>query len=594
MKYSYLRLVILVFILIIFSYLLHLSSDPLLYSLEKEKPTTNFHINIIAQELISINTSIEMVPIMQALLDYSGPIALNIRMQDVTTAGADLEQYYQQYKNLDKLVINLEMSESELAEFQNNTNIQEQLFRELINASESLDTLKRLEFRYRDQNDITSLKTVAYQGESLKNKIQTIREKYNKVNMNIIEQGKKFDLNTANIEQARTDVNILADEISTEQMQRIEMNDFSITSNPEKSISLLVSPDSGKYRDRIHYSGFITGADTSRKNVTVLIDNTPYLALITDEIGQYSGYEIIDRIQIGNHIFTAKWNQIESKSQSFTVYPVNSSINLSIQALFDKPVIILSGILKANHQVINAPIHTIFNNVSWKEIKTDNQGYYKTEITLPEGSYQTYTLFNDSTFPIYQNQSEIYEVVSSGDRIISIKLLDDEKPLFLILLVTFVILGGIGAFSGYIIYHYREKNRDISHPFSEKEISILEDNTEKKNIRIINQSSSEDNLLAEFQSYEREFGLSEAVRRIYLFILNRISQDIQVNWLHSSTVREIIKKIALKPYKQDFSNFTGIYEKIRYGGSKKEEDKEFFIQRIKELMQAMEMKDNEK
>lgn len=591
MKISTLQILGLICILGTGTFILFLGSDPTLYSLEIDKPESHYHLNIQALKRAEINSSVDLSPIMQDLLDYSGPVALNIRMQDLDAASSDLNQYYKRYGNLDRLVINLEMSESEINEFQENTKLQDQLFQELMNTSDSLQTLKRLEFRYRDQNDTTSLKTIAYQGESLKKKIQTIREKYNRVNTELINQGKKFDLNTTKVETARKDINQFVNEVTNEQEDRKKQTP--INSLPVDSISLLVMPESGIYRDQIKYSGFISGSNTSFKNISIFIDGNPYFDLSSDDIGQYSFYKEIEDVIPGTHTLIARWNNITSEPQNLTAIPVNTTLNLSINAFSDKPKIMLSGSLVTDKNVRYAPVHAILNNNSWNQTITNQDGQYKMDITLPEGKYLIYTQFNATNYPLFENQSQKYEVISSGSRIESIRQIDDENLYIRINLIIIIIIGiSILAISYYFSrFYFKKKNLTsaLNTTSSRGYNKLLSDRYNS----LIHELSGDRELLAQFQLTERELGLSEAVREIYLTILNRIVQETHISRSHSFTIREITQKISSKSYGRPFRYFACVYEKIRYGGSQQEDDRITFENRLDDLDQAMKSENHE-
>ncbi|PKL59800.1 MAG: hypothetical protein CVV33_05965, partial [Methanomicrobiales archaeon HGW-Methanomicrobiales-4] len=108
--HSALLLLIVSTLILIFS----IGTPPLIYSLDQDIASSVFHTNIDAEKKITINSSTELFPVMQDLLDYSGPIALNIRMKDLESARDDLDAYSRKYRNLNNLVINLEMNESEV------------------------------------------------------------------------------------------------------------------------------------------------------------------------------------------------------------------------------------------------------------------------------------------------------------------------------------------------------------------------------------------------------------------------------------------------------------------------------------------------
>ena len=75
------------------------SSEPLLYSLQKDVFPSIFHANTDVYKEQEINSTTDVLPLMQDLLDYTGPVVLNVRLRDVDQARHDLELFAKQRKS---------------------------------------------------------------------------------------------------------------------------------------------------------------------------------------------------------------------------------------------------------------------------------------------------------------------------------------------------------------------------------------------------------------------------------------------------------------------------------------------------------------
>ena len=123
--------------------LLVAAAHPLLYSPVNETPETEFHLNPDVLTAGEVNSTSDVYPIMQDLLDSPGDIVLNIRINDIESAQAALAEYQKTYGTLDHLVIRLDMNQSEIDTFARSAEVQDQIFQQLMNESATLDALQQ-------------------------------------------------------------------------------------------------------------------------------------------------------------------------------------------------------------------------------------------------------------------------------------------------------------------------------------------------------------------------------------------------------------------------------------------------------------------
>ena len=176
-------------------------TSPLLYTLEKDTFPSRFHNNTDALKMQSLNSTTDVLPLMQDLLDYSGPVVLSIRINDIEQARRDLELFTKSRGSLNNLIVKLDMSESEMQEFSQSKDLQQQILSDLLNSSLSLDELENLEIQYRDQNDPEMLISVQYEGEAIRKKVQELYTRYQAETEKVTTISTKFGLDTTQEEQ---------------------------------------------------------------------------------------------------------------------------------------------------------------------------------------------------------------------------------------------------------------------------------------------------------------------------------------------------------------------------------------------------------
>lgn len=151
------RITVLLGLVLVVIFLLLLSTtSPVIYSLQQDTFPSLFHNNTEALKRQSLNSTDDIMPLMQELAGYSGPIILNVRLSDPEQARRDLELFYKTRGAFSNLIVKLDMTESEMQEYSKSRALQNQILSELVNSSVSLEELKKLEIQYRNADDPTS------------------------------------------------------------------------------------------------------------------------------------------------------------------------------------------------------------------------------------------------------------------------------------------------------------------------------------------------------------------------------------------------------------------------------------------------------
>ena len=557
------------------------TENPIIYSIEKENPVSPYHADIEAMKRVDINTSMDILPVMQDLIDFSGTITVNIRMKDLESTNNDLSEYALKLRSFNNLVVKLDMNKSEIGEFNRNKKLQGDLYRQLANQSESLDALNKLEIRYRNEKDSDGLNSVMLQGEALKKKIQTIRNDYSNVSDKVQNQSKKLGLDASKEEKAKEEVDQFTRDITDEQEKRVKRNQDVIAEN-SRLISFLVEPNNGTYWTSLNFNGFISGEDVSNQVIYILLDNKTYIQTTTDNIGQFRYQKEIEQVSKGMHILSARWKDLTSEKQSLRVNTTNSTLTLGIKAEKNKPVIVVYGILSTrNLPVRNVPVNININNQTMLSPITNWKGAYTRNQSLSEGRYLVDATFSNSSYPINNSGSDLYEVISSGTSITSIKKLSgiQRTPIdFFLVAVIVIVIGGI---TGVVVLFRRRKS--IPQP----DVISLTDNI-PVNSESVNPFTPEiilkeedildpgQNFLGLYQEKLKIHGLSDASHYVYLVFLHLIGKDTDLKLLNTMTPREVVARIISRSYGETFALFTTSYELIRYGGYEDENHRAVF------------------
>ena len=178
MRRVYRYLAIIVIILVTAGMLAAFIPDTVLYSLETDTSSSRFHDNVDALKVQSVNSTTDVMPDLQGLLDSPSPIMLNIRIRDVDEARRELALLAKNNIRVNNLIVNLDMSDSAIQDLSKNSVKQRELLQDLLNSSISLDALNNLEIQYRDQNRPNLQVSVQYQKEEILKKINNLRDQY--------------------------------------------------------------------------------------------------------------------------------------------------------------------------------------------------------------------------------------------------------------------------------------------------------------------------------------------------------------------------------------------------------------------------------
>ncbi len=550
--------------------------DPIIYTPAFEPKETSYHTDIGVMKEISMNSSEDLLPVMQDLLDFSGTIAITIRKKDLETAGEDLARYQKRYQDLNNLILKLDMNQSEVAEFTRNAKQQNEILKEFINSSESLESLQKLEVQYRAGDNIDSLTTVKLQGKALERKLRSLRSEYDQVSDRISGQASSKGLDSQKVYEGKEAIYNFTREVAADQEDRDSRYDNSDLTRP--AVSLLVEPSIAEYRESFDIFGFISGENTSFQSVWIVMDGYSVMEVKTDDTGLYRTSYEIGRISGGDHTIMTYREGTWSEPVMVTIPVTNTSITLGARAQKDRQVVNLTGILSAREPVKEAPVRVLVNNETWNTTITDGEGRYFTSLSLPAGTFSVSTIFDNSSFPLNGSASTVFEISSSGTSITSIVQSGKYPPDYRWISLLFIPLFALAA------WWYVRRNRNL------KEIPYPEDRSQigsAVGIHSPGDRVSGENAPGCGVTPEGEVSspvtVSDSAHLLYQGFITRIHSEIHASHPLTLTPRELEARFSQHPLGESIRVVIRLYERIRYGGADTREELDGFVAALKDI-----------
>jgi hypothetical protein len=555
--------------------LLFFARSPVLYSFENTSAETKYHVNtgpLMAQPL---NSTTDVYPLMQDLLNRPASITLDIRLRDPDSAIADFVAYEKTFGKLDNLVINLDMNQSEIKNFAMSTQAQDQILHQLANDTATLDSIKDLQIRFRSSQDPDIMISVNYQGAALQKRLSELYGRYLNEHQKVLPVSTKLGLDTTQYNQ------------STVEFQRIlrEADVFATGTGQLRTLasggpylSLAIEPDHAVYRDTISIVGHLVSSENDG-NITLSMDGNPISNFTPDENGVYIGSFMVERIPAGTHSVVAKASNITSFPVLFTVTLVDSTTTLKARPDPRGHAATCSGTVLANRPIRYAPFTVRENNQTIFSGTTDGGGAFNVSVPLSAGTHILVARFDAPEYPVNISESKPVTVYISSSGF-SLSYL---RVPALLGVVTAILAASCG---GAYLYLRRKK---IIGPFmakpTKKPAAIRKDQgdllvlpgPEWSREAISHGTIPEDgNVLSRYEQARDAQGLSEAAYLAYRLLTGRIAGLRHIVRHLTRTPREIVHACRDAAYEAAVTRFVSAYERIRYAGGRSAGDQAEF------------------
>lgn len=529
--------------------IIHFAFAPILYS-PTVADSTGSHINPGAMQDLPERYG-EILPLMQEILDQSGSVVLNMRHNNIDVAEHDLKRYADLSHTLDKFVINLDLSDSDLEvwEQENNENLVN--LTRLVNDTKQLEDVKSLEAQFRDRNQPGDLAAFRFEENTLKQKIKLNSQAYKgTANSSFNNLSKKFELNTTWIERSAEDMTVIN--------QMAGQSEGSTPQNQEGVLTFGLSQTSAVYGDIINASGALQNLGDTDQIIEIGVDGIPWSTITPNPDRTYETSLMILNLSSGTHTAYARNSVFIVKEGQFEVLTSDAVITIGEEERRDGTNITVSGTLRtvSGISVAGAPVRIIWDRVGVINVLTDMSGGYRANVTLPPGSHQMIARFESLDFPL--NQSESTEI--SVEAPVTAQSIGTQ-------ILGFLLMGGIVllAYGGASRYLHRRRiwlpqvrglqfggaKAGIPHDQGPLVTSPWDD-------------TSQDVLIEEFR---RQFAdeQSSAMHNLYRYLKSLTARHHPRAFIPALTPRELLDLLEREGKREDLDTFIGEYEKVRYG-----------------------------
>ena len=536
--------------------LLAFAGQPLLYAAKTDAVTPS-HEDIRATGALTRTDGALVLPEWATSLNLTAPVTLDIRLGDLDAAAADLEAYLRSGRSLNGLVWRLDMTDTDVAEFQRNNTANMAALTRLLNQSEEFGRLGALEVQYRDAKDAAMLRSVQLQGEELRKAVRQNFEAYAARQAGIVDLSQEYGLDTAAYEQSVLDFEAIVKALEGRQDERaasvpeaikqIQRTAQSAGSLPP--ITFEVVPDTGGYGDVLSMQGTVRAP--AGTEVTLFADGRPLAGVVTGEDGRFAVPYRIERVDAGRHAAYASAGAAISSEAAFTVEERNTTIDLAVGELFAEGgswAAPCAGNLTTEDgvPVRDAYVEIYFDEWEWDGGDTVENGSYAFNATyLETGRHNLTARYYPDDLPLNWSESAPVEVVVPS-------LMDWLAPVL-------YLLGFGGAAVGAVLYLRRRRTAPapapvrVTSPPPEPVVELPPAPT-------VEEAASAAALL--------EAGVDgrEAVTRLYRRLVRELDARHPGALLLSLTPRELAARFAAGPAGDELGALVRVHERVRYAG----------------------------
>lgn len=583
MKRIWVLLSVVVISLVVLAALIPSMQNPEIYKKTPAEYTTPFHTDPGLYAKSDLNSSESSFLQMQDMLDITGPLTLNIRISDPESAVEDLARYRGLFGSMDKLIVKIEMSQSDLEDYLATHKDNEKILSELLNETQDLSRLKELEIQFTDQENPGSFISVIYQESAIRNRISELYQRYHTNREVINTTASKYGLDTTEYEASVENFAAIVERETENQVvldTRVTDLKKSIANQTKDTLTMEISPTKASFGDTVTIRGILKSANNRLQYVTVNIDNRDSAETMTGFSGEYEFHYLINKITPGRHTVYVSKNGVFSEPRSFTVIAVNSVTTLMVPAVSDRPSVILNGSVHTDTgiPVTGAPVTIVWDRANTTSTTTGAGGQYETLITLPNGNHTVQALFQGTGYPINPSKSPVRKISVHYQE--SVEQGPVPSPI-----VPMVVLGGALVISSCaaVLYLRRRTIRSFFTP-----VRIETPPGDANVTGVFEEGLPAENAEPEIQpgpghgGFEQKIqapGFREVAYDRYWEIILLVRGNIPLSVARSLTTREVVGSCQGKSYYQLLRSFITFYEWVRYGpGPLTETDESRFME----------------
>ncbi len=377
--------------------------DPVLYA--AKNISTAAHVDPATIQKRSMGDAASLVPLMDDLLGQTGTLALTIKLKDYESAESDLARYSELSRRFDRLVVTLDVSGTNIGEFQQNNRQNQDALTALLNDTRQFDALQRLEIEVRGDDE--QHMTVVYEGEALRQKMRESFSAYAKREATTVRIAEHYDINATPYQESIDHFAEVADAANGWQ-EEINGNGTggTGTGGPAQSpLVIAVTPVEGRYGDVLLIGGAHAGGRPGTP-IDIYVDSRMAATAALDDGRAYVHPYQVGRILAGPHLAYATAGTIYSNVAAFEVLPKNTSITLSL-AEVNGTTVACTGNLTTDdaRPVTQAPVLIRVDGDTLVAAETDGNGTYRKDIPLPAGEHTLRAEFHTAGYPLNASES---------------------------------------------------------------------------------------------------------------------------------------------------------------------------------------------
>lgn len=544
------------------------TAEPEIYAISNIEEAGVFK-NPIALKQISQEKTADLQPLMQDFFDTSGTIVLNVRLKNFEDAEEDLEEYRRAAQQFDHMVINLDMSESEIGEFRKNNADNLRNLEELLNDSLAFDELSQLEIQYRDADDPAKMYAIAYEGEALREKISQEFAQYKNHTTSMAKTGKKLETDPEPMESSVAVFEEYIHEITDVQEERVveaeevaKKTSITPTETIQEDLTLAIDPSSGIYGDILNATGTFsrTGDIPKGEPVTLYFDSREFAGTSCTSAGEYTIPIPIGKMYAGIHLAYTRAGDVFSPLVPVTVSATEGALTLNVSV--QGSIAFASGTLSTEGRNIpDAPVIVSFVSADTENmttVYTDDTGAYSCATELPPGAYTVQSVFSDAAYPVSECSSEE-------------RVLDIAQSYLIVYLILFVCCAG-GA--GYLFLRSRRGEREQALPPGDRDgtkdtdedraPALLPETVEEMKAQRIFGPTGIDDYRSRYLSEKDNLPSAHAARILGEGLTAAIAQYTARECRPSETMREQTARLDER-CRDPAYQFVAMYEAVVYG-----------------------------
>lgn len=536
--------------------------QPLLYT-ARTASTTSYHEDLPLTGNLTRTDGALVLPEWATSLNLTGPLVLDIKLNDIEAANRSLQQYLRSGQSLSGLVVKLDMSNTDVAAFQRDNQANILALQQLLNQTGEFEQLKSLQLQYRESGDTAMLKSVQLQGEELRKKVRENYQGYASRQERVVNISQKYGQNTSAYEQSVLDFAAIVAALEAVQDERAASVPVAIRAIQERqsgglpAITFQVVPDHGVYGDRLSMAGTVRGPAGTQ--VTIFSDGKPLAGVATGEDGGFDFPYRVGEIEAGQHTAYAAAGVALSDEQSFTITKLNTTLALAVNLVEVNGSwrAVCTGNLTAggDRSVVDAPVQVLLDGKRAAQVTTSGNGSYRATVqNLTGGTHVLKARFDPAGFPLNRSESAPVTV---------------EVPSILGLLALLLYALGIGGAAVGAVLYLRRRRTAATAPHGRKEEPVVE----IPPAPTVEEATGAATLLAEGVDGR------EAITRLYRRLVRELDARNPGCHLRSKTPREIAALFAAAPCGVRLTDLVGVHERIRYAGREPTEED---IRRVRE------------